>query len=66
MKMHEFRLRFHWSLFLRFELTNSSIGLDNGLVPTSRQATVRINDGYITDAYMSHWPQWVKRPGVGY
>ena len=21
MKMHEFRLRFHWSLFLRFELT---------------------------------------------
>ena len=29
LKMNEFRLGFHWSLFLRFELTPSSIGSDN-------------------------------------
>ena len=34
--IHAFRLRFHWSLFLRFDLTNSNIGSDNGLVPARR------------------------------
>ena len=29
-----------------------SIGSDNGLVPTRRQAIVWINNGYIVDAYM--------------
>ena len=44
-KMYAFRFRFHWSLFLRFQIHVSSIGSDNALVPTS--------DG-ITDAYMRH------------
>ena len=56
MKMHEFRLIFHWSLFLRFELTIlvQIIGSDNGLAPARRQAIVWTNDGKFTDAYMRH------------
>ena len=50
MKMFEFRLKFHWSLFLKY----SSIGSDNGLAPTRRQAIIWTNDGEITDAYMRH------------
>ena len=50
--MNEFLLGFHWSLFLRFQLTISNIGSDNGLVPTRRQAIVWTNVGYFTDAYM--------------
>ena len=46
MKMYEFRLRFHWSLFLRFELT---IGLDNGFAPNRRQAIIWTNADQI------HW-----------
>ena len=45
MKTHKFRLRFHWSLFLRFELIISSIGSDNGLAPARRQAIIWTNDG---------------------
>ena len=44
MKMFEFHWRFHWSLFLRFALTYSSIGSDNGLAPTRRQAIIKIQD----------------------
>ena len=36
MKMYEFRLRFHWNVF---------IGSDNGLAPTRRQAIIWANDG---------------------
>ena len=36
MKMFEFRLKFHWSLF--------SIGSDNGLAPNRRQAIIWTND----------------------
>ena len=43
MKMNEFRLGFHWSLFLRFEC--SIIGSDNGLAPTKWQAIFWTNDG---------------------
>ena len=32
----------------------SSIGYDNGLGPTGRQAIIWINDDYFTDAYMRH------------
>ena len=32
----------------------SSIGSDNGLVPTRPQAIIWTNDGYITDAVMHH------------
>ena len=44
MKMHEFRLRFHWNLFRRSNQQNSSIGLDNGLAPVRRQAIIWTND----------------------
>ena len=45
MKMLEFRLNFHWSLFLRVQLTISSIGSDNGLAPSRRQAIIWTSDG---------------------
>ena len=32
----------------------SSIGLDNGLVPTRQQAIIWTNDDYLTDACMCH------------
>ena len=55
LKMFEFLLKFHWSLFLRVELTiYYSIGLDNGLVPARRQALIWTNAGKFTDAYMRH------------
>ena len=31
-----------------------SLGLDNGFVPTRRQAIIWTNDGIFTDAYMRH------------
>ena len=34
------------------QLNYSSIGLDNGLAPTRRQAIIWTNDGQIPDAYM--------------
>ena len=40
MKMYEFRLRFHWSLFLRVQLIIFQRCSDNGLTPTSRQAII--------------------------
>ena len=42
MKMYEFRLRFHWSLFLRVQLNKQypSIGSDSGLAPIRRQTIV--------------------------
>ena len=45
MKMHEFRLRFHWSLFLGVQLIIFQLGSDNGLSPTRRQAIIWTNDG---------------------
>ena len=42
MQMYEFRLRFHWSLFL-----TASIGSDNGLAPTRRQAIIWTNYGIV-------------------
>ena len=45
MKMYEFPLTFHWSLFLRFELTILCIGSDNGLALTRQQAIIWTNDG---------------------
>ena len=54
MKMLEFRLKFHWSLFLRVQLNHFSIGSDNGLSPSRRQAIIWTNYDYFTDAYMRH------------
>ena len=45
--MQEFRLKFHWRLFLRIQLTIEypNIGSDNGLAPTKRQAIFGTIDG---------------------
>ena len=45
MKMCEFWLKFYWSLFLRVQLTISSIGSHNGLESTRRQAIIWTNGG---------------------
>ena len=52
--MFEFRLQFHWSLFLRVQLKYSTIGSDIGLAPTRRQDIVWTNAGWFIDAYMRH------------
>ena len=46
MKMHGFHLILH-CLFLWSKLTTSSIGLDNGLVLTRRQAIIWTSDGLV-------------------
>ena len=43
MKKYEFRLKFHWTLFLWVQLTISSTGSDNRLAPTRRQAIIWTN-----------------------
>ena len=45
MEMLLFLFKFHWSLFLRVQLTISIIGSENGLAPTRRQAIIWTNDG---------------------
>ena len=48
MKMYEFWLKFHWSWFLRVQLTihvYSSVGSDNGLALSRRQANIWTNGG---------------------
>ena len=52
MKMFEFWLKSHWSLFLRVQY--SIIGSDNGLAPSRRQDIIWTNDGKFTDDYMRH------------
>ena len=47
MKSFEFRLKFHWSLFLRVQWTIFSIGSDYGLAPSRRQANIWTNDGLV-------------------
>ena len=54
MKVFEFWLKFHWSLFLRVKLTISSIGSDNGLVLSRWQAIIWTNVGKFTNANMPH------------
>ena len=44
MKMLEFRLKFHWSLFIRVQLTISQHGSGNGLASSRRQAITWTND----------------------
>ena len=53
MKMLQFRLKFQWNLFLRFNQQYSSIGLDNGLAPTRRPAIIWTNCGYCQRIYAS-------------
>ena len=48
-----FWLKFHWSLFLRVELT-TSIDLDSGLAPNKRQPLSEPMLARFTDAYMRH------------
>ena len=52
MKIFEFWLKFHWSLFLTVQY--SSIGPDNGLAPSKRQAIIWTNEAHFDDAYMRH------------
>ena len=54
MEMYEFRLKFHLSLSLKVHKQYSSIGSDNGLLPSRQQAIIWTNDGCFTDAYMRH------------
>ena len=42
-KTVEFLLNLHWSLFLKVQLTATSIGLDNGLAPNRRQTIIWTN-----------------------
>ena len=51
--MYEFRLTFHWRLFLRLEI-ESIISSDNAFAPARRQAIIWTNDGLCTDVYMRH------------
>ena len=51
MEIYEFRLRIHWNLFLRFELT---IFQHYGLAPIRQHAIIWTNDLYFTDTYMRH------------
>ena len=71
MKVLEFRLKFHWSLFLNVTkgpVNNTSIGSNNGSAPSRRQAIILTNDGSFTDTYMchsfsksQHWIFWLQR-----
>ena len=45
MKRFVFWFEFHWSLFLRIQLTKVSVGSGNGLVPNKRQAITWSNAG---------------------
>ena len=40
----------------------SSIGSDNDLVPSGRQAIIWTNDDYFTDAYMCHLASTINGP----
>ena len=42
-KIYEFRLKLHWSLLIRVQWKYASIGSDNGLAPTRRQAIIWTN-----------------------
>ena len=59
MKMYKFWLTFHWSLFPRIQLTISSIGSDDGLAPTRRQAIIWTNADPI------HWRVYANSPWNG-
>ena len=43
MKSFVFRLKFHWSLSPRVQLTTTRIGLDDGLVPSRQQVITWTN-----------------------
>ena len=45
MKMHEFQLKFHLSLFPRSNKQYLSIGSDNDLAAIRQQAIIWANDG---------------------
>ena len=53
MKMYEFWLKFHWSLFLRVDWQYPGIDSDNVLSPARRQAIIWTNDGLV------HWRIYV-------
>ena len=64
MKIYEFRLIFHWRLFLMVQSAISSIGSNNSLVSTRWRAFIRTNDGKFTDVYMRHSMSKYHRAGT--
>ena len=56
MEVHKFWLRFHWSLFPKSNYQYCSIGSNNGLAPSRRQAIIWTNGGYICVNLL----QWVR------
>ena len=58
--MYKFRLKCHWSLFLRVQSKYSSIGSDNDLAPTRQQPLSEpIMVRLPTDICITR-PQWIK------
>ena len=55
MKIYEFWIKFHRSLFLRVQQTLFQHGSDSGLVSTRRQVIIWTHGGKITDAIICHW-----------
>ena len=51
-KMYEFRFKFHWSVFLRVQLTTfqHKFYSDHGWAPARQQAIIWTGDGYFTAA----------------
>ena len=54
MKMMELRFKFAEICSQESNQQYPSIGSDNGLAPSRRQAIIWTNDGYFTDAYLRH------------
>ena len=53
-KMFQFRITFHWSLFLRVQLTIIQHWFRYWLGAVQAKSHIWTNDGQITDAYMRH------------
>ena len=63
MKLYEFRLKFHWSLFLRVHKQYSNIGSDNGLAPGDKPLTEPKMVSLVTHIRITR-PQWVNLCGA--
>ena len=62
MKIYEFRIKFHRSLFLRVQQTLFQHGSDNGLVSTRRQVIIWIHGGKIAIAIIRYLASMIKPP----
>ena len=55
----EFQIRFHWKYSLWSSWQCTSIGLDNGLAPNTRQVIIWLNDDPVHRRICVIQPQWV-------